>query len=137
MENITKRDFLQFAADNLEDEDMVAYAEERLSALDEQLARAQEKSQAKKQEDLGRIEEFVAAYMDDPTEIYTSTGLGEVAGITTQKASANLRKAEEFGLIVSRPDAGVGAAGRKIKGYALDESAFGKNIVEDSVVEAE
>lgn len=129
---MTEREFLTLVQGYDLNEDLQHYITTRVETLDEQNARAAERRAAKDAEAMEEVHTFMEVYVNDPEAIYSANGIAETINefreedekITVQKVSALLRKAVKGGLLFDKENAGVGASGRKVKGYALNKELF-------------
>lgn len=129
---MTEREFLTQVQEFDLNEDLQHYIITRIETLDEQNARAAERRAAKNAEAMEEVNDFMEVYVNDPETIYSANSIAEVINefreedekVTVQKISAMLRKAEKAGLLFGKANAGTGASGRKVKGYALNEELF-------------
>lgn len=129
---MTEREFLTLVQGYDLNEDLQHYITTRIETLDEQNTRAAERRAAKDAEAMEEVQDFMEVYVNDPEVIYSANGIAETINefkeedekVTVQKVSALLRKAVRGGLLFDKENAGVGASGRKVKGYALNKELF-------------
>ena len=109
---MTKREFLEAIVNGNITEDIVSYAADSIVKLDATNAKRAEKNSEKKQATIDAATKMAAVLTDEPK---TATELGEEFGVSTQRASAWMRKAVDLGLAVKQ-DVKVKGKGT-VKGY--------------------
>ena len=92
--------------------DLMAYAEADLEKLDETNKKRAEKANSKKEQTAKEAAEMAAVLTEEPM---TASDLGEQFEVSTQKASALMRKAVEMGLAIKQ-DVKIKGKGT-VKGY--------------------
>lgn len=100
MEKMTKREFLTaivgLGAEGKIESELSAFAEEEIAKLDEALAKRREKVSAKAAENAPLMDKIYDDFLKED-EPMTATVIGELMEVSTQKASALLRKMVEAG----------------------------------------
>ena len=109
---MTKREFLEAIVNGNITEDIVSYAAESIEKLDASNAKRKEKNSEKKQATIDAATEMAAVLGGEPK---TASDLANEFGVSTQKASALMRKAVELGL-AEKQDVKVKGKGT-VKGY--------------------
>lgn len=109
---MTKREFLEAIVNGNINEDIVSYAADSIVKLDASNAKRKEKNSEKKQATIDGATAMAETLTDEPK---TATQLGEEFNVSTQRASAWMRKAVELGLAVKQ-DIKVKGKGT-VKGY--------------------
>lgn len=113
---MTKREFMEaivkFAEDGTVGAEYGAFAEEEIKKLNETLARRREKVSAKQAENAPLMDKIYEMLGDEPV---TATVIGEMLEVSTQKASALLRKMVDEGR-VAKTDVKIPKKGVQ-KGY--------------------
>lgn len=98
MEKMTKREFMEaivkFAEEGAVGEEYGAFAKEEIEKLDAALEKRREKVSAKQAENAPLMDKIYEMLGDEPM---TATVVGEMLEVSTQKASALLRKMVEEG----------------------------------------
>lgn len=98
MEKMTKREFMEvivgLASEGKIDAELGAFAEEEIVKLDVTLAKRKEKISAKQAENAPLMDKIYEFLSDEPM---TATVIGEMLEVSTQKASALLRKMVDEG----------------------------------------
>lgn len=105
---ITEREVMAMVIEGTITDEVKEWAAARIEKIDESNRRAAEKRAAKRAEDEPLIEKIKEFLTDEPI---TATVIGEYLEVSTQKASALLRKMD---LKVTE----IKANGRTVKGYA-------------------
>lgn len=100
MEKMTKREFLTaivgLGAEGKIESELSAFAEEEIVKMDEALAKRKEKVSAKAAENAPLMDKIYDDFLKED-EPMTATVIGELMEVSTQKASALLRKMVEAG----------------------------------------
>lgn len=100
MEKMTKREFLtaivELGTEGTISSELGDFAEEEIAKLDASLARRKEKVSAKAAENAPLMDKIYEDILKED-EVVTATVVGELMEISTQKASALLRKMVEAG----------------------------------------
>lgn len=135
MDKYTARDFYtavitKLGADSTEG----AYAAAQIEKLDAKLAARKDKLTDAQKETAELVAQIVASF--EAGVVYTAAQVGADFGISTQKASAALRKGVEAGTLVQsevkiKACKAEGVKGGKVKGYALAEATVDKGADED------
>ena len=116
MEKMTKREFMEaivkFAEEGTVGAEYGDFAKEEIEKLDATLARRREKVSAKQAENAPLMDKIYEMLTDEPM---TATVVGEMLEVSTQKASALLRKMVEEGR-VAKTDVKIPKKGTQ-KGY--------------------
>ena len=110
---MTKREFMQAVIANVDVEEVKAYAESEIAKLDEQNEKRRNSVSKKAEENAKLAQQIAEEHLTD--EPVTATQIGELMDISTQKASALLRKAVDMGLAVKQ-DVKIKGKGTQ-KGY--------------------
>lgn len=104
MEKMTKREFLEaivgLGAEGKIESELGAFAEEEIVKMDEALAKRREKTSAKAAENAPLMDKIYEDILKEDEPI-TATTVGELMEISTQKASALLRKMVDEGRATS------------------------------------
>ena len=100
MEKMTKREFLtaivELGTEGTISSELGDFAEEEIAKLDEALARRREKVSAKAAENAPLMDKIYEDILKED-EVVTATVVGELMEVSTQKASALLRKMVDEG----------------------------------------
>ena len=100
MEKMTKREFLEaivgLGAEGKIESELGAFAEEEIVKMDEALAKRREKTSAKAAENAPLMDKIYEDILKED-EVVTATVVGELMEVSTQKASALLRKMVDEG----------------------------------------
>lgn len=116
MEKMTKREFMEaivkFANEGAVGEEYGAFAKEEIEKLDAALEKRREKVSAKQAENAPLMDKIYEMLGDEPM---TATVVGEMLEVSTQKASALLRKMVDEGR-VAKTDVKIPKKGVQ-KGY--------------------
>lgn len=119
MEKMTKREFLEaivgLGAEGKIESELGAFAEEEIVKMDEALAKRREKTSAKAAENAPLMDKIYEDILKEDEPI-TATTVGELMEISTQKASALLRKMVDEGRATSE-DVKIPKKGTQ-KGYS-------------------
>ena len=95
MEKMTKREFLtaivELGVEGTISSELGDFAEEEIAKLDEALAKRREKASAKAAENAPLMDKIYEDILKED-EVVTATVVGELMEVSTQKASALLRK---------------------------------------------
>lgn len=120
MEKMTKREFMEaivkFAEEGTVGAEYGDFAKEEIEKLDATLARRREKVSAKQAENAPLMDKIYEMLTDEPM---TATVVGEMLEVSTQKASALLRKMVEEGR-AAKTDVKIPKKGTQ-KGYTRVE----------------
>ena len=109
---MTKRDFYTFVSEGTINEEVIEKANELIAKMDEENAKRKNRVSKKALENAPILEAIEGVLGDEPK---TATEIGSEVGISTQKASALLRKLVEDGKAV-KEDVKVKGKGTQ-KGY--------------------
>ena len=126
-EKYTARNFYKSVIEKLGAESIEGvYAQAQIEKLDAKLADRKGKLTEAQKETAALAEQIVGSF--EAGVVYTASQVGADFGISTQKASAILRKAAEAGTLIQsevkiKASKAEGIKGGKVKGYALVESA--------------
>lgn len=112
---MTKREFLNAIVTGTVNEEVIAKAEEMIAAMDNANAKRREQPSKRAVENAPLIEKIVTEILG--TEVLTATQIGEVLGVSTQKASTLCRAAVKAGK-AAQVDVKVKGKGIQ-KGYIL------------------
>ena len=91
---MTKREFLTKVIEVVADEEMKTFAEEEIRKLDEALEKRKEKTSLKAAENAPLLDKIYEDILKEDEPV-TSTVVGEIMEVSTQKASFLLRKLVE------------------------------------------
>ena len=109
---MTKREFMEAIVSGNVTEEVISFASDEIVKMDKSNEKRRAKNSEKKEATAKAAAEMAASLGAEPK---TATELGEEFGVSTQKASALMRKAVELGL-ASKQDVKVKGKGT-VKGY--------------------
>ena len=117
-EKMTIRMFLENVVNAEISEEMTAFAKERIAKLDEKNTKKRT-SPTKKQSENDEIKAEILATMKNGIE-YKASEIGEIFGISTQKASALLVQLEKTGIVQATEKREKGKGKVKVYTYSTD-----------------